>query len=153
MACGDGLPLSDVGMEPVICGRAFPDERIVIFDRVQSSPAHVLRTINQVVLGEAVPDALSGPATQVLVVTSSDDLVVGLEFLVRVFNTAQSLEQLRNLTPLSLTTPPETAQLFLQGGSSQGSTLDVQFETFQTLIQKAIGLCARPIGRGSARRV
>ena len=55
------------------------------------------------------------------------------------FYTAQSLDQLRNLTPLSLTAPPETAQLTIPGGSRPGASLDVRFETFQNLLQKAIG--------------
>lgn len=61
------------------------------------------------------------------------------DFLVRVFYTAQSLDQLRNLTPLSLTTPPETAQLFIPGGSKPGASLDIQFEAFQNILEKAIG--------------
>lgn len=61
------------------------------------------------------------------------------KFLVRVFYTAQSFDQLRNLTPLSLTTPPETAQLLIPGGSKPGASLDIQFETFQKLLESAIG--------------
>ena len=61
------------------------------------------------------------------------------EYLVRVFYTAQSLDQLRNLTPLSLATPPETAQLLIPGGSKPGASLDIAFETFQKLLENAIG--------------
>jgi 4-phytase/acid phosphatase len=61
------------------------------------------------------------------------------EYLVRVFYTAQSLDQLRNLTPLSLTAPPETVQLLIPGGSKPGATLDVKFETFQNLLHNALG--------------
>ncbi|HVN04174.1 MAG TPA: hypothetical protein VMT86_07135 [Bryobacteraceae bacterium] len=61
------------------------------------------------------------------------------EFLVRVYYTAQSAGQLRNLTPLSLTTPPETAQLQVPGGSRPGGSFDVPFETFQKLLESAIG--------------
>jgi 4-phytase/acid phosphatase len=61
------------------------------------------------------------------------------DYLVRVFYTAQSLDQLRNLTPLSLATPPETAQLLIPGGSQPGASLDVKFETFQKLLESAIG--------------
>ena len=61
------------------------------------------------------------------------------EYLVRVFYTAQSLDQLRNLTPLSLATPPETAQLLIPGGSKPGASLDVKFGTFQKLLGNAIG--------------
>jgi len=61
------------------------------------------------------------------------------EFLVRVFYTAQSLDQLRNLTPLSLMQPPETMQLLIPGGSRPGASFDVPFETFQKLLSHAIG--------------
>jgi len=61
------------------------------------------------------------------------------EFLVRVFYTAQSLDQLRNLTPLSTTAPPETAQLEIPGGSTPGASLDIRFEKFQELLENAIG--------------
>ena len=62
------------------------------------------------------------------------------EFLVRVYYTAQSLDQLRNLTPLALDAPPETAQLFVPGGSKPGGSFDVNFATFQKLVTNAIGL-------------
>lgn len=62
------------------------------------------------------------------------------EFLVRVYYTAQSLDQLRNLTQLSLETPPETAQLFVPGGSKPGQSFDVDFAVFQKLLTSAIGL-------------
>lgn len=61
------------------------------------------------------------------------------EYLVRVFFTVQSLDQLRNLTPLSLTAPPETAQLLIPGGGRPGASLDIKFETFQTILERAIG--------------
>jgi 4-phytase/acid phosphatase len=61
------------------------------------------------------------------------------EYLVRVFYTAQSFDQLRNLTPLTLDSPPETMQLMIQGGHKPGGRLDVRFETFQKLLTKAIG--------------
>lgn len=64
---------------------------------------------------------------------------VTAEFLVRVFYTAQRLDQLRNLTPLSMTAPPETAQLLIPGGSTPGGSLDIPFETFQRLLEDAIG--------------
>ena len=145
-------------------------------DQVQSSnaAAHVLRSMKQAVIGEAVPGAFSGPTSKVLVVISSDAYVDGLagllkmhwqlpgyqpdyctpggalvfevrqsmdsgEYLVRVYYTAQSLDQLRNLTPLSLQAPPETAQLVVPGGSRPGASFDVGFATFQRLLTNAIG--------------
>ncbi|HUA20788.1 MAG TPA: histidine-type phosphatase [Bryobacteraceae bacterium] len=62
------------------------------------------------------------------------------QYLVRVYYTTQSLDQLRNLTPLSLQTPPETAQLFIPGGSTPGASFDIDFDTFQKLVTQAIGL-------------
>ncbi|HTR39829.1 MAG TPA: histidine-type phosphatase [Bryobacteraceae bacterium] len=61
-------------------------------------------------------------------------------YLVRVYYTTQSLDQLRNLTPLSLTAPPETTQLYIPGGSSPGGSFDVDFDTFQKLVTQAISL-------------
>jgi 4-phytase / acid phosphatase len=61
------------------------------------------------------------------------------EFLVRVYYTAQGADQLRNLTPLSLAAPPETAQLLIPGGGKPGGSLDVEFGTFQKLMEDAIG--------------
>jgi len=61
------------------------------------------------------------------------------EHLVRVFYTAQSFDQLRNLTPLTVLSPPETAQLVIPGGSKPGASLDVKFEIFQQLMRNAIG--------------
>ncbi len=62
------------------------------------------------------------------------------KYLVRVYYTAQGMDQLRNLTPLSLAAPPETAQLFIPGGSTPGASFDVDFQTFQKLVTQAIGL-------------
>ncbi|HTQ55925.1 MAG TPA: histidine-type phosphatase [Bryobacteraceae bacterium] len=187
MEYAGGLPLADVGwgqLSPDLLSQMTRittleeriDYRTPYVDQVQSSnaAAHVLRSIKQAVLGEAIPGAFSAPNTPVLVVISSDTYVSGLagllqvhwqlpgyqpdfcapggalvfelrqskvtgEFLVRVFYTAQSLDQLRNLTPLSLTTPPETAQLLIPGGSRPGAGPDVKFETFQKLLENAIG--------------
>ncbi len=61
------------------------------------------------------------------------------EFLVRTFYTTQSLDQIRNLTPLSLAQPPETIQLRIPGGSEPGGAFDVKFETFEKLLNQAIG--------------
>jgi len=183
-----GLPLSDVGWGALSTDALSQQLRLVTLtlniemeapylDQVQSSnaAAHVLRSMQQIVTGAAVPGAFSAPATNVLVVISSDAYVAGLagllhahwqlpgyqqdfcapggalvfelrqaqdtgQYLVRVYYTAQSLDQLRNLTPLSLSAPPETAQLFIPGGSTPGTSLDVKFATFQSLLTQAIGL-------------
>jgi 4-phytase / acid phosphatase len=60
------------------------------------------------------------------------------EYLVRAFYTAQTFDQLRNLTPLTLNKPPATMQLLIPGGSKSATDLDVKFATFQKLLKKAI---------------
>ena len=60
------------------------------------------------------------------------------EYLVRVFYTAQTFDQLRNLTPLTLETPPAKMQLLVPGGSKSATDLDVNFDTFQKLMNEAI---------------
>ena len=61
------------------------------------------------------------------------------EYLVRVFYTAQTFDQLRNLTPLTLEEPPATMQLTIPGGSNSATDLDVKFATFKKLLSEAIG--------------
>jgi 4-phytase/acid phosphatase len=61
------------------------------------------------------------------------------QYLVRVFYTAQTFDQLRNLTPLTLGAPPATQQLLVPGGSST-TNLDVDFNTFSNLMNAAIGM-------------
>ncbi len=60
------------------------------------------------------------------------------EHIVRVYYTAQTFDQLRNLTPLSLTAPPATQQLLIPNGSTSDTNLDVPFEKFDQLLQQAI---------------
>jgi 4-phytase/acid phosphatase len=62
------------------------------------------------------------------------------QYLVRVFYTAQTFDQLRNLTPLTLGAPPATQQLFIPGGSNSATNLDVDFTTFTNLMNAVIGL-------------
>jgi 4-phytase/acid phosphatase len=60
------------------------------------------------------------------------------KYLVRVFYTAQTFDQLRNLTPLTREEPPATLQLLIPGGSESATDLDVDFNIFQKLVRKAI---------------
>jgi 4-phytase/acid phosphatase len=60
------------------------------------------------------------------------------QYLVRVFFTGQTLDQLRNLTPLILDAPPATMQLAVPGGSLSTTNLDVKFTTFKKLLKAAI---------------
>jgi 4-phytase/acid phosphatase len=59
-------------------------------------------------------------------------------YFVRIFYTGQTFDQLRNLTPLTLESPPATMQLLMPGGSKSATELDVTFKTFQKLVEKAI---------------
>ncbi len=60
------------------------------------------------------------------------------EYLVRAFYTAQTFDQLRNLTQLTLDNPPATMQLLIPNGSKSANNLDVKFEVFEKLLGKAI---------------
>ena len=60
------------------------------------------------------------------------------EYLVRAFYTAQTFDQLRNLTPLTLDAPPATMQLAIPGGSNSDTDLDVKFATFKKLMREPI---------------
>lgn len=60
-------------------------------------------------------------------------------YLVRVYYTAQTLDQLRNLTRLSISNPPATIQLLVPGGSKSDTDLDVDFNVFKRLLTQAIG--------------
>jgi hypothetical protein len=62
------------------------------------------------------------------------------QYLVRVFYTAQTFDQLRNLTALTLAEPPATMQLLIPGCSSPATNLDVSFISFSNLLNAAIGL-------------
>ena len=60
------------------------------------------------------------------------------EYLVRAFYTAQTFDQLRNLTPLTLDSPPATIQLTIPGDGNSAADLDVKWATFKKLLSKAI---------------
>ncbi len=60
------------------------------------------------------------------------------QYVVRVFFTAQTFDQLRHLTPLTLEVPPATMQLAIPGGSHSATNLDVDFDVFNRLLTEAI---------------
>ena len=188
MQYADGFPLDQVGwgrltmdnlsQETRLLGLGFQIELLSPYlDQVQSSNAasHVLRTMEQAVIGNNIPGAFGDARSRSVVVISSDDYVAGLagllhlhwllpgyqpdfcapggalvfelrqskisrEYLVRVSYTAQTFDQLRNLTPLTLNNPPATVQLLIPGGSKLPTDLDVTFCSFQKLLNEAIGL-------------
>jgi 4-phytase/acid phosphatase len=62
------------------------------------------------------------------------------EFIVRVHYTAQTFDQLRALTPLSLSQPPATLQLLIPGAAHTAGDLDIKFSDFSRLLEGAIDL-------------
>ena len=62
------------------------------------------------------------------------------EYVVRVYYTAQTFDQLRNLTPLTTDQPPATMQLLIPDGDQADTSLDVSFSKFKELMTKAINL-------------
>jgi 4-phytase/acid phosphatase len=60
------------------------------------------------------------------------------QYIVRIYYTAQTFDQLRNLTPLSLSAPPATQQLLIPNGGNSDTSLDVPFATFDQLLWQAI---------------
>ena len=170
------LSLDALSQQTRIIGLMFNIQMLTPYlNQVQSSNAasHVLRTMEQAVIGENIPGAFGNTNSRSVVIISSDGYVVGLagllklhwmlpgyqpdfcapggalvfelrqskssqEYLVRAFYTAQTFEQLRNLTPLTLANPPATMQLTVPGGSKSATNLDVNFFTFQTILKEAM---------------
>lgn len=62
------------------------------------------------------------------------------EYVVRVYYTAQTFDQLRNLTPLTTDQPPATMQLLIPGGDQADGSLDISFYRFRELMTNAINL-------------
>jgi len=62
------------------------------------------------------------------------------EYIVRVYYTAQTFDQLRNLTPLTTDQPPATMQLLIPNGDQADGSLDVSFYKFNQLMTNANNL-------------
>ncbi|QOY91513.1 histidine-type phosphatase [Paludibaculum fermentans] len=60
------------------------------------------------------------------------------EYFVRATYIAQTLDQLRNRTPLSLTTPPGIAPIFIPGCSTRNATNDCALADFVSVANQAI---------------
>jgi 4-phytase/acid phosphatase len=59
-------------------------------------------------------------------------------YIVRAYYTAQTFDQLRTLTPLTVERPPATQQLLIPHGRDDARTLDVDFGRFQEIVHEAI---------------
>jgi 4-phytase/acid phosphatase len=62
------------------------------------------------------------------------------DYIVRAYYTAQTLDQLRDLTPLTAAQPPATMQLLIPNGDEADGSLDVSFNKFKELMSNAINL-------------
>ena len=60
------------------------------------------------------------------------------EFVVRTVYITQTMDQLRNRTPLTLAAPPAVAPVFIPGCSAQNATFDCALEHFVTAIGRAV---------------
>ena len=210
MEYADGKPLEKVGWGRLPLEALSQQTRLInlhfsivmrspYLARVQSSNAasHVLRSMEQAVIGDDIPGAFGDARSRAIVVISSDAYLAGLagllglhwqlpsyqpdfcppggalvfelrqsrrtrEYFVRAFYTAQTFNQLRDLTPLTLREPPATMQLSVpvdrESGTDPGPWydvaprntpeqdshrssvrgLDVPFELFQKFVRKAL---------------
>jgi len=55
-------------------------------------------------------------------------------YILRAYYTAQTFDQLRTLTPLTVERPPATQQLLIPHGRDDARTLDVDFGRFQEIV-------------------
>ena len=60
------------------------------------------------------------------------------EFVVRAVYITQTMDQLRNRTPLTLAAPPAVAPVFIPGCSAHNSTFDCALEHFVTAVGRAV---------------
>jgi 4-phytase / acid phosphatase len=134
--------------------------------RVQASNllSHILNSMQQAVLQQATPGALTKPTDRLLILVGHDTNLTNIsgtldlswlvdgrrddtppggaivfelwkrtgkgEYFVRTYYTAQALDQMRNMTPLTLATPPERAAVFVpKCGLADGSCSWPAFES------------------------
>ena len=85
------------------------------------------------------------PGTQLNPVLPGGALILELrqrrsdgQFVVRAEYVSQTLEQTRNLSPLSLATPPAVSPIFIPGCSEAGPGYDAPLDKFETLLGRVI---------------
>jgi 4-phytase/acid phosphatase len=59
-------------------------------------------------------------------------------YIVRLYYTAQTMDQQHDATPLSLTTPPATAPIFIPGASTSNATFDMPLATFTSFMMSQL---------------
>jgi 4-phytase/acid phosphatase len=62
----------------------------------------------------------------------------GADYQVRTYYTSQTLEQMREVTPLSLEKPPARADIFVPGCSGGGTGFPCDWKAFQQTLTTAI---------------
>jgi 4-phytase/acid phosphatase len=60
------------------------------------------------------------------------------DYFVRVYYVSQTLDQMREATPLTLLHPPVVSPIFIPGGSSCNGGYEIPLSVFKTLVQLAI---------------
>ena len=85
------------------------------------------------------------PGTQVNPVLPGGALVLEVrrrphdgQFVIRTYYMSQSLEQIRNLSPLTLESPPAIAPIFIPGCSGAGPGFDAPLGKFEDLLHRVI---------------
>lgn len=115
---------------------ADPDTRLLV---INSSDAYVVGVANLLhmnwLLTGYEPDYC--PPGGALVFELRQSRSTG-EFIVRAYYAAQTFDQLRNLTPLSLSQPPAFMQLLIPNASRSAVDLDASFGQFAKVLEGAI---------------
>lgn len=60
------------------------------------------------------------------------------DYFVRVYYVSQTLDQMREATPLTLLNPPAVSPIFIPGGSSCIGGYEIPLSVFKTLVELAI---------------
>jgi 4-phytase/acid phosphatase len=111
---------------------------------------HIALSMEHAISAKPVTGALGQPATRVLVLAGHDTNIAHIAGLlnlswlnghsVEVLYIAQTLEQLRQTTPLSLASPPGIAPVFVPGCATSGKRLDCEWPSFLRILSRAIDL-------------
>lgn len=129
-------------MEQAVTGRkvpgAFsdPDTRLLV---INSSDAYVVGVANLLHMHWLLPGYEPDycPPGGALAFELRQSRSTG-EFVVRAYYVSQTFDQLRNLTPLSLTQTPAFMQLLIPNASHSATDLDAGFEQFAKVLGNAI---------------
>ncbi|MGC2636113.1 MAG: histidine-type phosphatase [Acidobacteriaceae bacterium] len=123
--------------KPVTGALGKPDDRVLVLVGHDSNLASISGTLGLSWLIDGRRDDTPPGGALVLELWKSRS---SGEYFVRTFYTAQTLNQMRNSTPLSLAAPPDRAPVFVPGcGRADGSCTWLSFrETLQTATQHEV---------------